>query len=128
MKRGTSGPALALGGLFLVAVVASAGLVVDPDVSIDGYQFRDRYYQAHRGEVLVGCGKHFYPREALAGPTGAELADDGAARALRRMIEDEKLFEQTSANGWRRLYDDGHIVVFGAGDPPEPGLVSPSTR
>lgn len=65
----------------------------------------------------VGCDSIRYPTSALAGPTGAESANDSAAAALRALIAEPVDVDPLPPSGWRRLYDDGEMVVFGADIP-----------
>lgn len=83
-------------------------------------------------EPLVGCGSIAYPPSAFDSPTGAELGDDEAAKALRDLIESPEGIEGIPESVWRRLFDSDDAVVFGSGAPrndgTEQGLVEVSLR
>lgn len=83
-------------------------------------------------EPLVSCGSIAYAPSAFDNPTGAELGDDDAAKALRDLIENPDGIEGIPESGWRRLFDSDALVVFGSGEPrndgTEDGLVEVSLK
>lgn len=71
-------------------------------------------------DALVSCDSIAFPLSALDGPTGAELADDPAAEALRETIATGPM-ELGGPEGatWRVLVRDDANALFGTGEPPD---------
>lgn len=70
-----------------------------------------------QGQPVV-CVKGQFPFRALGAPANAEEADDGPARALRRVLAGSSGVPNQPQHGWRRLSAGASTVEFGHGDPP----------